>query len=83
MIGDRPADPGPRSLMGRIGAIRLGRVEGEYVVLPTSDELKESDLDLVVASTSQRIVMIEGFGQEVARARDAGSHHDATGSTRR
>jgi polyribonucleotide nucleotidyltransferase len=51
--------------MGPIGAIRLGRVEGEFVVLPTTDELKESDLDLVVASTSQRIVMIEGFGQEV------------------
>src|SRR3954454_4539513 len=34
---------------GPIGAIRLGRVKGEYVVLPTSDEMKESDLDLVVA----------------------------------
>src|SRR4051794_16371447 len=50
---------------GPIGAIRLGRVNGQFVVLPTTDELKDSDLDLVVASTAQRIVMIEGFGQEL------------------
>jgi len=50
---------------GPIGAIRLGRVDGKFVVLPTSDELKAGDLDLVVASTSERIVMIEGFGQEI------------------
>ena len=51
--------------LGPIGAIRLGRVNGQYVVLPTVDELKESDLDLIVASTDKRIVMIEGFGQEI------------------
>ena len=51
--------------LGPIGAIRLGRVGGQFVVLPTSDEMKESDLDLVVASTADRIVMIEGFGQEL------------------
>ena len=50
---------------GPIGGIRLARIDGKFVVLPTSGELKESDLDLVVASTSQRIVMIEGFGQEL------------------
>src|SRR4051812_22757503 len=50
---------------GPIGAIRLGRVDGQFVVLPTTDELAESDLDLVVASTDQRIVMIEGFGEEI------------------
>src|SRR4051812_37944167 len=51
--------------LGPIGAIRLGRVEGRYVVLPDADELRDSDLDLVVASTGERIVMIEGFGQEI------------------
>jgi len=50
---------------GPVGAIRLGRVDGKYVVLPDTDQLKESDLDLVVASTRERIVMIEGFGQEL------------------
>src|SRR4051795_2608398 len=42
--------------LGPIGAIRLGRVDGAFVVLPTADELKDSDLDLVVASTTSRIV---------------------------
>src|SRR3954471_20366880 len=45
---------------GPIGGIRLGRIEGQLVVLPTADQMKESDLDLVVASTSKAIVMIEG-----------------------
>src|SRR5947209_2189924 len=46
--------------LGPIGAIRLGRIDGKFVVLPDADEMKSSDLDLVVASTSERIVMIEG-----------------------
>ena len=53
---------------GPIGAIRLGRVDEKFVVLPTADEMKESDLDLVVASTAHKIVMIEGFGQELVEA---------------
>src|SRR4051794_20934916 len=53
------------SFLGPIGAIRLGRIDGKFVVLPDTDQLKESDLDLVVASTSRAIVMIEGFGQEL------------------
>jgi polyribonucleotide nucleotidyltransferase len=51
--------------LGPIGAVRLGRVEGKLVVFPDADEIKGSDLDLVVASTSKAIVMIEGFGEEV------------------
>src|SRR3954454_4720759 len=51
--------------LGPIGAIRLARVKGEYITLPTADEMKDSDLDLVVASTKDAIVMIEGFGVEL------------------
>src|SRR3954469_25975353 len=50
---------------GPIGAVRLGRVEGQFVVFPTVEEMVESDLDLVVASTERAIVMIEGFGDEI------------------
>ncbi len=50
---------------GPVGSIRLARIEGKFVALPTADEMKHSDLDLVVASTSSAIVMIEGFGQEL------------------
>ncbi len=51
--------------LGPIGAVRLGRVDGKLVAFPTAEELKASDLDLVVASTDKTIVMIEGFGQEL------------------
>ena len=39
--------------LGPIGAVRLGRVDGKFVAFPTADELKDSDLDLVVASTDK------------------------------
>src|SRR5262249_52357579 len=51
--------------LGPIGAVRLGRVDGQYVVLPDVEEMKDSDLDLVVASTNRAVVMIEGFGEEI------------------
>ena len=54
--------------MGPIGAVRLGRVADKYVALPTAAEMKESDLDLIVASTDKTIVMIEGFGRELPEA---------------
>ena len=54
--------------MGPIGAIRLGRVADKYVAFPTATVLKDSDLDLIVASTDKAIVMIEGFGREIPEA---------------
>jgi polyribonucleotide nucleotidyltransferase len=50
---------------GPIGGVRLARVEGKLVPFPTAEELQESDLDLVVASTAKAVVMIEGFGEEI------------------
>ncbi len=51
--------------LGPIGAIRLGRVDGQLIAFPTALELEDSDLDLVVASTETAVVMIEGFGEEL------------------
>ncbi len=51
--------------LGPIGSIRLARVDGALIPFPTVDEMKASDLDLIVASTDKTIVMIEGFGQEL------------------
>src|SRR4051794_33418551 len=50
---------------GPIGGVRLARVDGKLVPFPTAEEMQQSDLDLVVASTSKAVVMIEGFGQEL------------------
>ncbi|MDB5351603.1 MAG: Polyribonucleotide nucleotidyltransferase [Planctomycetota bacterium] len=53
---------------GPIGAVRLARIDGQFVPFPTAEEMSKSDLDLVVASTNRAIVMIEGFGQELPEA---------------
>ncbi len=50
------------------GGVRLGRVNGQIVVLPTSTEMEESDLDLVVAATKDAVCMIEGFAREMPEA---------------
>jgi polyribonucleotide nucleotidyltransferase len=50
------------------GAVRLGRVNGQLVVLPTTDQMEASDLDLVVAGTRDAVCMIEGFAREMPEA---------------
>ncbi|GKX56582.1 polyribonucleotide nucleotidyltransferase [Leminorella grimontii] len=44
---------------GPIGAARVGYINGSYVLNPTMDELKESQLDLVVAGTESAVLMVE------------------------
>jgi polyribonucleotide nucleotidyltransferase len=43
-----------------VGAVRIGRVDGELVVNPTPPQLERSELDLVVAGTKDAIIMVEG-----------------------
>src|SRR4029450_12338125 len=49
-----------------IGAVRVGRVNGQLVVNPTFDQLDESDMDMVVAGTAESIIMVEGGTREVS-----------------
>ncbi len=51
--------------LGPISAVRIGRFSGKLVVNPLHSELKESDLELVVAGSRQALVMVEGSAQEV------------------
>ncbi|MFL5769790.1 MAG: polyribonucleotide nucleotidyltransferase, partial [Chloroflexota bacterium] len=44
---------------GPIGSVRVGRIGGEFVVNPTHTQLKESELDLIVAGTRDAIMMVE------------------------
>ena len=44
---------------GPIGAVRVGRIDGEFVVNPTYDQMAESELDLVVSGTRDAIMMVE------------------------
>ena len=52
--------------MGPIGAARVGFINGEYVLNPTLDEMKETKLDLVVAGTQDAVLMVESEAQELS-----------------
>jgi len=52
--------------MGPIGAARVGFTNGEYVLNPTIDEMKESQLDLVVAGTQDAVLMVESEAKELS-----------------
>ena len=54
--------------MGPVGASRVGYIEGEFVLNPTAEEMKESKLDLVVAGTKEGILMVESMAQELDEA---------------
>ena len=48
-----------------IGAVRVGRIDDKWVINPTYAQLEKSTLDLVLASTEENIVMIEGGASEM------------------
>lgn len=50
---------------GPIGAVRVGRVDGQFVINPTFEERENSDLDLVYVGNKTDVIMIEGAGDEV------------------
>src|ERR1700757_3799303 len=52
--------------MGPIGGARVGFSNGEYVLNPTLDEMKETKLDLVVAGTQEAVLMVESEAQELS-----------------
>jgi polyribonucleotide nucleotidyltransferase len=53
---------------GPIGAVRVGRVNGEFIANPTHDERAQSDLDLVYVGTENDVIMIEGSAKEMPEA---------------
>jgi polyribonucleotide nucleotidyltransferase len=58
VVSDVPFD-------GPIAAVRVGRIDGEFICNPTRSELQRSDIDIVVAGTSKAIVMVEGGANQV------------------
>src|SRR5215510_15437308 len=51
-----------------VGGVRIGRVDGELVIMPTFEQLDQSDMDIVVAGTAENIIMVEGGTREVSEA---------------
>ena len=61
MISDLP-------FAGPIGAVRVGRVGGEFVANPTHEQMELSDLDLVYVGNESNMVMFEGSADEIPEA---------------
>ncbi|MBN8420381.1 MAG: polyribonucleotide nucleotidyltransferase [Verrucomicrobia bacterium] len=53
---------------GPVGAVRIGRIHGEFVVNPTQSQRLDSDLDLVYVGNKTEVVMIEGAANEIPEA---------------
>jgi polyribonucleotide nucleotidyltransferase len=53
---------------GPIGAVRVAYVGGQLIVNPSFDQVKESELDLVVAGTEAGIMMVEGGARQVSES---------------
>lgn len=51
-----------------IAEVRVGKIDGRYVLNPTFSQLEQSELDLVVAGTEESIVMVEGKAKEISES---------------
>ena len=51
--------------LGPIAAVRIARVEGDYIINPVPEDLEESDLELIVAGNAGSIVMVEGGAKQL------------------
>src|SRR5262245_39414923 len=61
MVSDIPWD-------GPLGAVRVGRVRGQFIANPTHTDMADSDLDLVYVGSATDIVMYEGSAKEITEA---------------
>ncbi|HET9353121.1 MAG TPA: polyribonucleotide nucleotidyltransferase, partial [Sphingomicrobium sp.] len=59
--------------MGPIGAARVGFKDGEYILNPSSAEIAEGDLDLVVAGTPNAVMMVESEAKELSEEQMLGA----------
>src|SRR5437762_10054485 len=53
---------------GPLGAVRVGRVKGQFIANPTHTQMKDSDLDLVYVGNATDIAMYEGAAKEISEA---------------
>jgi polyribonucleotide nucleotidyltransferase len=53
---------------GPISEVRVGRIGGQFIANPTIEQMKESDIDMIIAATEKDILMVEGEMKEVSEA---------------
>lgn len=51
-----------------ISEVRIGRINNEYVINPTRTQLKDADMDFIIAATDKNIMMVEGESKECSEA---------------
>ncbi|MGH6873543.1 MAG: polyribonucleotide nucleotidyltransferase, partial [Aestuariivirgaceae bacterium] len=59
--------------MGPVGSARVGLINGEFILNPTLDQIKTSDLDLVVAGTANAVLMVESEAKELSEEKMLGA----------
>jgi len=62
LISDVPWD-------GPVGCVRLGEIDGEFVVNPTNEQMYDSTLDLIYVGSEKEMMMIEGSADQIAEDR--------------
>lgn len=55
-------------VMEIISEVRIGRINGEYIINPTRSQLEQSDLEFLIAATEKNLMMVEGEANECAEA---------------
>lgn len=65
----------PVPFQGPVAAVRVGRINGEYVINPNSKLLQDSDMNVVVAGTRDAVIMVEGGASFVSEADIAEAIH--------
>jgi polyribonucleotide nucleotidyltransferase len=55
-------------VQGHLASVRVAKVDGQLLAFPTSEQLEESELDLIISGSEKSILMIEGFAQEMPEA---------------
>ncbi|XOV68409.1 MAG: polyribonucleotide nucleotidyltransferase [Fluviicola sp.] len=51
---------------GPMSEVRVGRVDGQFIVNPNLEEMEQSDIDCIIAGTKENIVMLEGEMEEIS-----------------
>ncbi len=51
---------------GPIAEVRVGRVDGEFIINPTISEMKDSDIDMIIGGTAESVIMMEGEMEEIS-----------------
>ena len=54
---------------GPIGCVRLGEIDGEFVINPTNEQMYDSALDLIYVGSEKEMMMIEGSADQIPEAR--------------